>query len=230
MGRGLTVGSVFFKSQKSLKIYVRSILDRYPVGTQLEPIDFLFCQDLLRRHPESVEKIGCGLKSIRVEIHSPWTTKGFTLTRIDGTAEDFSFNTCLSGLGLSSRQLFNKAARHAIFDQIKTLKRSLVSDGSILCSVSGEWLPYCDIEMDHYPEPLADLIDRYLSVRSLDLSSIQFFNDGPLCRFQDESIAADFVSWHKDHASLRPLEKGINQALGRHSPPPIAQSAPSPTD
>jgi hypothetical protein len=90
------VNGLEFSTKKELKSYVQEVLRKYSPGQFLCDSDFRFCVALLERHPESGEKIGVGVESIRVDIHKPWTTKGFTIVRVDSSESDFSFNACVS--------------------------------------------------------------------------------------------------------------------------------------
>jgi len=217
MNRGKqSVGGIEFSSKKELKSYIQEVLKRYSPGQVLCDSDFRFCMALLERHPESGEKIGAGVQTIRVDIHKPWTTKGFTIVRADSSESDFSFNACISEKSMTQRQLLDKAARHSIRPQIREFKIAGSVGGYAVCAVSGKKIKVESCDVDHYPIPFADLLDMYFKISGLNPEKIGIASESVTCKFADTRIDKDFAQWHKENARLRIVESSINQSLGRH--------------
>jgi hypothetical protein len=69
------VGELQFSSKGEARTYFSEILNKHPVGSGLSDSDFDDVMSLLLCHPKAGEKIGSGVKSIKL-------IRGFTL-RID---------------------------------------------------------------------------------------------------------------------------------------------------
>ena len=205
-----------FKTQGQLKEFVRQIVDRYNDGDILNLSDLSFCKSLLERHPESIEKIGSGVKSIRVSVIPPWKSKGFILTRTDGTEIDFSFRACVSSKAISHKQKVNKAARTAVHLQIVSFKKSNIFDGFLKCAITGQFLSWDECDIDHYPIPFADLLERYMAIIGSDFKDLKVTEDSGSYRFIDSAIDSSFRSYHLENAGLRPLRNTLNATMGRH--------------
>ena len=53
--------------------------------------DYMLLLALIARHPEAIQKIGCGIKRFFVAPDSEQRTQCFWLERYDGTQTDFSY-------------------------------------------------------------------------------------------------------------------------------------------
>ena len=212
----IVVNGQEFKSQVQLREFVRQIIDRYNDSDVLNLADSSFCKSLLERHPDSLVKIGVGVKAIKVTVIPPWKTKGFILIRIDGTEIDFSFRACISSSAMSHGQKIKKAARTSIHLQIASFKKANTFDGLLRCAVTGEYLKWDECDIDHYPVSFADLLDRYLATAGIDIKDIKITEKYGVWRFDDSTIEASFRSYHLENAGLRPLRNTLNAVMGRH--------------
>lgn len=72
--------------------------NKYSINTHLGEEDEKRVMEALHYHPRSVEKIGSGVKNIKVDYHPTYTTsRCFFVVREDGSVEDFSYNKCVAG-------------------------------------------------------------------------------------------------------------------------------------
>src|SRR5687768_2379203 len=96
MGRSksIVVGERRFSSKKLATEFVREILYRYDIGQRVSEGDAGFLADLLQLHPQAPQKIGCGVRYFTVEQNEG--SRGFWLTRTDGSRTDWSFPSCLT--------------------------------------------------------------------------------------------------------------------------------------
>jgi len=85
----------------SRKQKYNAILQSYMCGEELKHEDLLSVSQMLQYHPEVQLKIGCGLKTILVDVHGKGT-KCFFLVRTDGTRESFSLSKCILNAPLLS--------------------------------------------------------------------------------------------------------------------------------
>ena len=212
----IVVNGQEFKSQGQLKEFVRQIIDRHDDGAVLNLSDLSFCKSLLERHPDSLVKIGVGVKSIKVSVTPPWKTKGFILMRTDGTEIDFSFRACVSSAAMSHGQKIKKAARTSIHSQVVLFKKANTFGGLLRCAVTGEYLKWDECDIDHYPIPFADLFDRYIAITGLNLKEIKITENHGVWHFDDSGIESSFQSYHLENAGLRPLRSTLNATMGRH--------------
>ncbi|MCO5550778.1 hypothetical protein L7F22_004269 [Adiantum nelumboides] len=88
-------------SRSELTFSIRNILHyRYNDGDELSDKDMNFLiQNILIHHPNSKDKIGCGISAIKIghSMEHP-ESRCFILCRKDGTFEDFSYHKCLLNL------------------------------------------------------------------------------------------------------------------------------------
>lgn len=85
----VTLDSLQFGKKGDAIAYLNSMLSRYDVGDRVSAGDALVLQAALRRHPQSAEKIGVGVKDFSVRT-ADFGTKCFWVNKIDGTTEKFS--------------------------------------------------------------------------------------------------------------------------------------------
>src|SRR5258708_37261253 len=84
-----------------------------------------FVAALFRRHPEFLEKSGCGIAGFTVGTDSRWQkTRHFIIVRIDQTTVDFSWRGCVAGKLPEKRGNVLGALRRAIADQIAPFRDS----------------------------------------------------------------------------------------------------------
>ncbi len=88
------IGDKNFNTKKELIEHIQTILYKYTPGEKLDKKDFNFVRELLNFHPKSKEKIGCGVKSIKVDKAKEGTTC-FYILRNDDSYDDFSFGSCI---------------------------------------------------------------------------------------------------------------------------------------
>ncbi|WOG90280.1 hypothetical protein DCAR_0209523 [Daucus carota subsp. sativus] len=86
----------------SMSEELRLILHKYKINQQLSELDESIVVAALFFHPRSSEKIGSGLKEIKIGGSSKSSTsRCFHVVRTDGTIEDFSYHKCIhNGLKL----------------------------------------------------------------------------------------------------------------------------------
>ncbi len=137
-------------SKKALKELTQEILYAYKIGETVTPEDVSFLSELLKRHPDCAQKVGCGIACIRVQRDKEWgTTRHFEIERTDGTRTDFSFLKCISGAD-SKMTHFKKACRSAVMQQILDFKnRCFASNQEVLCAITGEHITWYETHIDH---------------------------------------------------------------------------------
>ncbi|AAG12662.1 RNA polymerase IIA largest subunit, putative; 12353-6556 [Arabidopsis thaliana] len=86
-----------WKNIELLSQSLKRILHSYEINELLNERDEGLVKMVLQLHPNSVEKIGPGVKGIRVAKSKHGDSCCFEVVRIDGTFEDFSYHKCVLG-------------------------------------------------------------------------------------------------------------------------------------
>jgi hypothetical protein len=85
-----------FKEQGDATAHFRAMLGRYRPGDVVVDGDAIELAALLKRHPEYLDKLGCGIRHFEV-IAAEYGTQCFQIVRLDDTFERFSYPTCITG-------------------------------------------------------------------------------------------------------------------------------------
>ena len=120
MGKRVTIeiGENIFSTKKEALEFYKEILNSYRVGQELKDEDFELVYNLLKIHPDSIEKIGVGVSQLRVE-RDDYSTQCFHLVRSDGTKENFSYIKCINGEPNDFTN-FSKACRKTVEEDLKS--------------------------------------------------------------------------------------------------------------
>ena len=94
-----------YRTKKAALKRVQDILHDHPIGHVLEGQEFRILSDALDYHPNSEQKIGCGLQAIQIVLEDQCELSGwrmgqrrFDLIRTDGTREDFSYKKAINSV------------------------------------------------------------------------------------------------------------------------------------
>jgi hypothetical protein len=209
----IRIGHRRFSSKTAAVQAIRDVLYRYSIGTTITGPDAELLTDLLAQHHERDLKIGCGVRSFEVEQNLG--TRGFWLTRHDGTRTDWSYLTCLK----PPTHLENvyAALRTEVRGQIQRFKFNAFSNGPVLCAVSGEFVTLEHAHVDHNP-PFVDLVARWLTSLGLSVHDLQVeaTTDGATdTRLADRARAVEWATYHQATAGLRIVTPAVNLSLLR---------------
>jgi hypothetical protein len=218
----IELGHRTFPTKKAAKEYFRALLEGHVAGDILcvgSP-HFADVRALLERHPDRVQKVGCGIQSFSIRLDSN-KNKMFWLRRIDGTETDFSFYSCVKGRGPSLRQEFAEAARFSIHREIRAHKERYFSEnsdsaGRAPCQETGQPMEFADAHVDHHPITFNEIIDRFLKIHrvspSRDVLSMPT-DSQQTTTFICVDTERLFVRFHREQATLMVVHKSVN--LGR---------------
>lgn len=221
-GKELTIGGETFRTKEAAVARVRGILYGAVEGEALPSQDFAFVLDLLLRHPRANEKIGCGVRDIRVETNRTWRAQRyFRLCRVDGTSTDFSFLKCIRRHSATSD--FKSACRAAIREQILAFKSAFFRehrDGcdTVRCAISGAEVGFYDAHVDHEPPWTFDaIVASFIPEHGLVLSQVRFLRDSFGVQFADPTLKEAFGAFHRQRAQLRVVSAHANLTQKRGS-------------
>lgn len=207
------IGDVVFKTKKAATEAVRGILYAYNVGSTLGAEHEAFMVDLFRLHPEWELKRGCGIASVQVEQNLG--TRGFWLTRTDGTRTDISFVKSLSPP--RHEHDVRAALRTEVREQVREFKAASLTPGTI-CPITGHTLDAGNAHVDHAPPEFDELIAMFLveNQLSVDGISVNPTEDGSTdTLLADRELAARWQEFHREHARLRLVTKTANLSVLR---------------
>jgi len=209
------VGQVTYPTQKAAKEAVRTILYACPIGHTLSGPDAAFMLDLLDLHPEADDKVGCGVESIQVEQN--YGSRGFWLTRRDGSRTDFSFLACIRPPTTADNA--RAAFRSEIREQVHRYRDEQFNGDVVRCDVTGVPVTRGEAHIDH-ATPLRDLLLAFLAIEGLDLDgvAVQPTRDGETTtELLDRGLAARWGAYHAANARLRVVTRHTNLSTLRRS-------------
>lgn len=226
MGKKQTfnVAGESFKTKKDLTERVRGILYAYKEGETLNMFDHLFMADLLQFHSSAEQKIGCGVASMFVKTNPVYggNTRGFWLTREDGTSTDFSFLECIS----PSSQI--KKVKSAFRTAIEPFTMQFKCDffegkpGRITtCEYTGEIITIANSHVDHKPPTTFEkLFTDFIEQFHVDVESVALIGPSHDNVLQDELVDDElkqaWIQYHNEHAVLRVISATANLSYVRY--------------
>lgn len=98
MGKSIpvTIGPLSFPKKGDALEYFKSILNKYGLGERLTADDNTILLSALKKHPDAVDKIGCGVAYFTVNKAPEHRTRCFWVHRTDGTYAEFSYKYCIN--------------------------------------------------------------------------------------------------------------------------------------
>ncbi len=207
------IGTLSFNTKKSAKAYFRNIRDSYQDDEQLNSRDTEHLHMLIVHHPESDQKIGCGISHFTVTTETVFRkTRHFVLHRNDGTSTDFSFISCIDGRSLRGDKL--EALRRQVEEQIIRFRDELFSRGKVYCPYLRVELSLNSCHIDHAPpNTFMKIVEDWLESEGIDLLDIQIT---PPKDYQHVTHMTDlqqkegWSSYHLANANLRILSPIAN--------------------
>ena len=211
-----------FGSKKAAKDFCRDVLARYRNNETASEEHSQFLRDLLERHPEAHQKIGCGVKRF-FRAGTGQGTDCFWLERVDGTRTDFSFISCVDAKGKSLYQEFAEACRQAVQADLAEAKKQHFekfgdSDGKVPCDVTGEKVSTSEAHLDHKkPLTFQVIVTTFVKAHKIQIrpemlsvpSDAQF-----VTTFADKELEAAFREYHHSVRILRIVKARLNLSLG----------------
>jgi hypothetical protein len=210
----ISLGQMEFVTQKSAKEEIQKRLHAAETETPLD--DFEFWMNLLERHPSASDKIGCGVVSFKVTLNR-YRQRCLYAIRWDGTPVDFSFLKCLRPS--TPKELFAKALRHAVEDQIIAFREAVFSgQETTICPILGKAVTRSQVNVDHEPPwRFETLVQKFSIDEKVDpKTAVAPSVDGELGRrLSDPALEARFREFHKTHAKLRVISEEAHRNINR---------------
>lgn len=217
MRKLIKIGDVEFPTKKSALEYFKNILNSYDFDEELDSLDSKDVLALLELHPNIKEKIGVGIKSVRIK-RAKFNTKSFELIRLDNSTTLLSYTKRINS-PKSDFTKFTQACREAIQDDLIIVKQNYFDkyskQGRVKCQETGKLLKWEQLNIDHrQPNTFSIIVDRFVELNNLDIRQIEYTPviGGP-DKLADEILKEKFIQYHKEKANLRIVCKRSN--LGR---------------
>lgn len=211
------VNGQVFKTKTALRDYAREILNGTLSEVSEDHLPFLI--ELFRRHQDTREKFGDGIKTIRVIRAKPYNTRCFEIERIDGSRTDISYLECL--LASDARDWFAAACRSAVVSQIQAFKSAQFEDRNVLfCPITEEPITPDTCHVDHAPpNTFRYIVDSFIGHEGIRVERVKYTDgDGhTACRFVEGDMHEAFAEWHRERAQLRVVSKRANLSLLRRA-------------
>jgi len=169
-----------------------------------------FLGDLIARHPNAEEKIGCGIKSIVVSYNDEKGAREFQILRNNGSRDNFSPRKCI--FQISPNADLHEACRDAVKDQITAYRiKTFTENSTPACPYRGITLTDENSHVDHTP-PLTfeKLVKDWMNDLGLSRENVQLTDSGAMKILGDENQLQSWQDYHQRHAQLRLLSIAAN--------------------
>ena len=213
----------YFPSKASLKRRILEILYRYADGGRLDEGDFKFMLDVLKMHPDAVQKIGAGVEGMIVRTNPVFrNTQGFWIERVDGTSTDFSFLSCLNGES-SPLKKFSNACRTAIYPFIREKKKEFFRERAMaVCPYTGITISMESCHADHrHPMTFQHIMGSFIRERGIVVENARLKGDmvdGAISDvFDDIRLEMDWVNYHNAQADIQIVSMEANIGILRRN-------------
>jgi hypothetical protein len=163
----IQVGEHTFQSLKEATTFMQEFVASRKDQMPIEEVDFFltknkdfeFLMNLVRRHPYSDNKIGCGIKSFEI-VRTVYNNYCLYLTRLDGSRTDFSWRECLNAT--PEEQSMVKAMRKAVDYQIIKWVKTHTHKGQLCCLCNKKLAEH----VDHVPpNTFEEIAERFIKMR-----------------------------------------------------------------
>lgn len=216
----ITLGDFHFSSKKEANQFYSEILNRVALNEALENADFDYVMALLLNHPQSEEKIGVGVKEIKIAVGLHAGNRCFHVVRTDDSVEDFSIGKCVNGEHSDFYKLCI-ACRRAVENDVRGYKRKFFEENSdsneyVKCSATGVQITYKQAHVDHRePFTFSALVHFFSKAQNIDIGAVIYERSGKYGNeFQDTALSEAFRLWHKENAKLRIIHSASNLKKG----------------
>lgn len=211
------IGAFIFPTRKAAEREIRRILHDSPLDIPLQSHEHDLIAALASCHHEAETKIGVGIQHITVR-QVEYGSRGFWITRTDGTSVDFSYRTALDGAP-SHRQQVNEALRVEVSDEIIEFRHRWFAenanfDGMVTCPLTGVRFPHGRTAHVDHVLPFAELVERFVKLAGgyEQLECVPEPHGIGRPRLRDREIAAAWQRFHADNAQLRVIHASANLA------------------
>lgn len=218
----IVIGDLTFATQKETTHFIKSMLNKYADHEIISIEDQEILMSLIERHPEALQKIGCGIKQF-YKAPTDMGTSCFWLEREDGSKTEFSYGSCITGKGKTLFQEFMEACREAVRDDLIETKYAYFranadSNGKVPCAISAEMVTDKESHLDHAkPLTFQVIVVTFIKSNAIVISKDMFTQPSD-AQFQTSFLAQGmkdkFKKYHHAVANLRIVKNKLNLKMG----------------
>lgn len=206
----VTVNNIEFKSKKDLEIFVRQLLNDARGNLdgifEIRGRELQFMGELFKRHPDYLNKCGCGINKVFVGGDAFNKKYAFVfIQRTDGTEIDISWKICVSGKTKTLHNIQCEIMRRSIANQILDFRDKC----NINCNGCGK--PSLAYDVDHYNIEFKQLVDQFKAKNKLPIYFQELKSGGHQFRAEDFKVEAKWKQFHLDNAKLQKLCKACHK-------------------
>jgi hypothetical protein len=212
-GMGKTIyrlGGQEYTTKKAVKDRCSTLLRTATISSE----DGAFLLDLLALHPESEQKIGCGVARFYVGKDA-YGGPCLWLSRLDGTATDWGTGKCLDPP--THRKKVHAALRWLVSNQILRF-RDVEIGRTQACAITGDPITAATCHVDHIPpNTFIFLIDLFLQSEKLGYDGILIkptVDGSTFAELENQELAARWQLFHRENAKLRLTTSHANMSQG----------------
>ena len=204
------IGELEFNTKKKAMEYTRNLIktlyeEEGEVKINKHHKDFNFFKNLIKRHPDYIEKKGVGISSFII-CQNPLNKDSFhmNIKRKDKTFTDFSYRICVNGLPKTHRAELTSALRTSIEPQIMNFR----SMAEMECKKCGDKEGI--LHVDHV-NPFDKIYRKFLIGREDIPKTFDSIHDCRRCfKEEDKPFELDWFHYHKENAKFQILCKSCN--------------------
>ncbi len=164
-------------------------------------------------------KIGPGIERFerRLNKGEGWSSSGFWVVRVDGTATDFSYPNAVAGNPRPESQEFYDACHNAVARDLLAMKQNQFdrfadADGHLQCDVTGDLISYGEAHLAHGNPPFGAIVNGFRQSKgwhsALPSGLLAQSGDAQLSTsFSSGGDARDFKNYHHSVAVMRIVSK-----------------------
>lgn len=218
--KSLKIGNIEFKSQQEAINHFKKILNDCRKNETIVDESHAMLFSLVERHPDAIQKIGCGIKRF-YKAPAEGGTSCFWIERNDGSKTDFSFYKAVKAKSNSLYQEFSEACRKSVQYDLVIAKeehfRKYAVEEKVKCEVSGDKVAIYECHLDHKsPFTFQVIVESFITANKIEISSnmLSIIKDGQFqTEFLDLKIKELFREYHNKIAKLRIVKSNINLSL-----------------
>lgn len=200
------IGDVTLKSREEAQKYTRARVNSTGYcKVKNHHKNFQFFQDLIGKHSEKDEKIGCGIDYFELCPNGSYPI--MYLIRLNGTKDNFSYSNCATGK--KSENKLNRAMRDYIDDQILEFRSQSIMRCCNCKKIGGKF------HVDHNKPPFCQLSRNFLKINRLpEPTAFDEVKGRKKFMEKDERFAKSWWTYHKINATLQILCVNCNMKKG----------------
>ena len=206
-----------FNSINAIYTYVRDVIDKTSLNTVLNDKDKNFFIELIKKHPESTEKMGIGIKELQI-THNYNKQKHVKIIRRDGSDDVISMKTCCTYVNTEHKinplQNLNRAMRSSIEPDIEKFRRNIRKQCKV-CLVTSFKNPF---HIDHI-YPFDNIMKEFLEEYDDSYLKLTFTRDPitfrTIFKEEDAPFRDEWIVYHNKVATLQLLCESCNCKKGK---------------